>query len=96
MPTCASDWLLQDTARGAWGFDGYVTSDCGAEFDVAFLHNYTRTPEEAVRRRVQHQPALVPRERHSVWSCDIYSRNLVSDAFWMSKHYLGPAFRAMD
>jgi beta-glucosidase-like glycosyl hydrolase len=26
-PTCADPWLLQDVARDAWGFDGYITSD---------------------------------------------------------------------
>ena len=31
------------------GFDGYITSDCGAESDVYINHHYTKTPEEAVR-----------------------------------------------
>ena len=30
VPSCANDWLLQDTLRDGWKFDGYVTSDCGA------------------------------------------------------------------
>ena len=30
VPSCANDWLLQDTLRDSWKFDGYVTSDCGA------------------------------------------------------------------
>ena len=33
-PSCANDWLLTDVARGEWGFEGYITSDCGAENDV--------------------------------------------------------------
>lgn len=49
VPSCANDWLLKEVARGDWGFDGYITSDCDADYDVFFRHNYTRTPEEAVR-----------------------------------------------
>lgn len=48
-PVCADSWLLHDVARDAWGFDGYITSDCGAESDVFVNHHYTSTPEEAVR-----------------------------------------------
>ncbi len=33
-PACSSKFLLQDTLRGAWKFDGYVTSDCGAISDI--------------------------------------------------------------
>ena len=29
-PTCADSWLLQEVARDTWGFDGYITGDCGA------------------------------------------------------------------
>ena len=32
-PSCSNDWLLQDTLRDGWRFDGYVTSDCGAVQD---------------------------------------------------------------
>ena len=49
-PTCADPWLLQDVARDAWGFDGYITSDCGAESDVFINHHYTNTPEESVQK----------------------------------------------
>ena len=31
---CSSKFLLQDTLRGAWKFNGYVTSDCGAISDI--------------------------------------------------------------
>lgn len=48
VPSCANDWLLKDVARGEWGFDGYVTSDCGAEDDVFNHHHFTSTPEESV------------------------------------------------
>ena len=47
-PSCANDWLLSTVARGEWGFEGYVTSDCGADANVFFNHHYTKTPEESV------------------------------------------------
>src|ERR1035441_9006190 len=31
VPACASTDLLQKTLREAWGFQGYVVSDCGAD-----------------------------------------------------------------
>lgn len=48
IPSCANDWLLTTVARGEWGFDGYVTSDCDADANVYDPHHYTATPEEAV------------------------------------------------
>jgi pre-mRNA-splicing factor SYF2/beta-D-xylosidase 4 len=47
-PSCASKWLLQEKARDEWKFDGYITSDCGAENDVFQNHHYTKTPEESL------------------------------------------------
>jgi beta-glucosidase-like glycosyl hydrolase len=43
VPSCANDFLLNDTLRNSWGFEGYVTSDCGAINDIcaAADHNYT-------------------------------------------------------
>jgi uncharacterized repeat protein (TIGR01451 family) len=48
VPSCANTWLLQTVARDAWGFDGYITSDCDADANVYDAHHYTKTPEEAV------------------------------------------------
>ena len=39
-PACANPYLLQDTLRKAWGFNGYVTSDCAAITDVAVGHKF--------------------------------------------------------
>jgi beta-glucosidase len=33
-PACANTMLLTQTLRGAWGFKGFVTSDCGAIDDM--------------------------------------------------------------
>jgi len=49
VPSCASSFLLNETLRGKWGFNGYVTSDCGAVNDVYSSHNYTNTTDETVR-----------------------------------------------
>ncbi len=49
VPACANEDLLNGKARGEWGFDGYITSDCGAIADIWSHHNYTATPEEACR-----------------------------------------------
>ena len=35
VPSAANDYLLIDQLRRNWGFDGYVTSDCGAGEDLA-------------------------------------------------------------
>ncbi|HWR13377.1 MAG TPA: glycoside hydrolase family 3 C-terminal domain-containing protein [Terriglobales bacterium] len=45
-PACANKVLLQDYLRGAWGFKGYVVSDCAAIEDVFTGHKFTKTMEE--------------------------------------------------
>lgn len=40
QPACASDDLLKDHLRGAWGFQGYVVSDCDAVKDISDNHHY--------------------------------------------------------
>jgi beta-glucosidase len=39
-PACASEFLLQHILRGAWQFQGYVVSDCGAVRDIFSGHHY--------------------------------------------------------
>ncbi|MGA2184177.1 MAG: glycoside hydrolase family 3 C-terminal domain-containing protein [Bryobacteraceae bacterium] len=46
-PACASTFLLKDELRGAWGFDGFVVSDCDAVADIWRGHHYTKTLPEA-------------------------------------------------
>ena len=38
IPSCANKGILNDLARGKWGFDGYITSDCGAVGNVQNQH----------------------------------------------------------
>ncbi|WP_416465442.1 glycoside hydrolase family 3 C-terminal domain-containing protein [Sphingomonas sp. VDB2] len=40
QPACGSPMLLQDYLRGAWGFTGYVVSDCDAVVDIYDHHKY--------------------------------------------------------
>ncbi len=46
-PACANTFLLQDTLRGAWKFNGYVVSDCDAIVDVYDGHHFAKSPAEA-------------------------------------------------
>jgi beta-glucosidase len=40
--------MLKEILRGAWGFDGYVVSDCDAVADIYRKHNFRKTQEEGV------------------------------------------------
>jgi beta-glucosidase len=46
-PACANRFLLRDRLRGAWRFNGFVVSDCGAVMDIWSGHHYRKTKEEA-------------------------------------------------
>ncbi|BBN10356.1 beta-glucosidase [Marchantia polymorpha subsp. ruderalis] len=48
VPTCADYNLLTKLARGTWGFDGYIVSDCDAVQVMYANSRYAQTPEEAV------------------------------------------------
>jgi len=40
IPACVNEFLLQDTLRKSWGFEGHVVSDYGALEDVYQHHHY--------------------------------------------------------
>ncbi|MHB8392346.1 MAG: glycoside hydrolase family 3 C-terminal domain-containing protein [Acidobacteriaceae bacterium] len=46
-PACANQFLLRQTLRDAWGFQGYVVSDCGAVRDIFENHHYRPTQPQA-------------------------------------------------
>ncbi|WP_083685709.1 glycoside hydrolase family 3 C-terminal domain-containing protein [Massilia putida] len=48
QPACGSDLLMKEHLRGAWGFKGYVVSDCDAVTDIADRHKYAPDPAAAV------------------------------------------------
>lgn len=51
VPSCANKGLLTDLAREKWGFEGYVTTDCGAaDYVGGFLsrYGYPHTPADTV------------------------------------------------
>ena len=54
QPACASDFLLLDTLRKAWDFEGYVVSDCDAIADIESGHHYTKTLAEAAAVSLKH------------------------------------------
>jgi beta-glucosidase len=47
-PLCASPRMLKEILRSAWGFSGYVVSDCDAVADIYQKHNFRKTQEEGV------------------------------------------------
>lgn len=53
-PCCANSFLLKETLRDKWGFDGHVVSDCWAVRDFHEHHHYTENGPQsasvAVRR----------------------------------------------
>jgi beta-glucosidase len=46
-PACASDLLLKDNLRNAWGFKGYVVSDCDSVDDIYRGHHSVDSLAEA-------------------------------------------------
>ncbi len=46
-PACANTFLLKDTLRTAWKFNGYVVSDCDAVVDIFQGHHFTKSQAEA-------------------------------------------------
>eukprot|EP01060_Flectonema_neradi_P015965 TRINITY_DN225_c0_g1_i1.p1 TRINITY_DN225_c0_g1~~TRINITY_DN225_c0_g1_i1.p1 ORF type:complete len:751 (+),score=186.03 TRINITY_DN225_c0_g1_i1:68-2320(+) len=52
VPSCANGRIMNGFARGQWGFEGYITSDCGAVADVDRSHHYansTQTPADVLQ-----------------------------------------------
>ncbi len=54
QPACSSDFLLNDRLRKAWGFTGYVVSDCDAIADIQRGHHTVQTMAQAAAISLQH------------------------------------------
>ena len=52
-PACASDLLLKDNLRNAWGFKGYVVSDCDSVDDMYRGHHSAGSLAEAAAMAVK-------------------------------------------
>ncbi len=52
-PACGSSLLLKDILRDAWGFSGYVVSDCGAINDIYERHKVVPTAAGAAALAVK-------------------------------------------
>ncbi|XP_065183747.1 uncharacterized protein LOC135814545 isoform X1 [Sycon ciliatum] len=48
VPSCANNFIMNEMARGQFGFRGYMVSDCGAIQRIMSAHQYTKTPEDTV------------------------------------------------
>lgn len=46
VPSCANQFYNTGILRQEWGFDGYITSDCGAVSDIYYTHKYVNTTGE--------------------------------------------------
>jgi beta-glucosidase len=53
FPACTNKMLLQEHLRQAWGFKGFVVSDCGAIVDVYNGHKKTTDIEHAASMSLQ-------------------------------------------
>jgi beta-glucosidase len=53
-PACANKFLMEQTLRKDWGFQGYITSDCGAvdDFFMSYGHHYSPDAEHAAATAV--------------------------------------------
>jgi len=49
VPACADSNLMTTKARGLWGFNGYITSDCGAVSDIQYTHKYTTNADQTCK-----------------------------------------------
>ena len=55
IPACANSFLLTETLRKQWGFNGYIVSDCDAIHNIWSErdHHYVPSPEEAAASAVK-------------------------------------------
>ncbi len=81
-PACASDLLLKEKLRGAWGFKGYVTSDCGAIDDIFAGHKSVpdRASATAAALKAGMDTACGGEKIESAATREALQRNLITQA----------------
>ena len=52
-PCCANSWLLKSLLRESWAFDGYISSDCDAEWDPAMRNRYPNNDDAVAAMYVE-------------------------------------------
>jgi beta-glucosidase len=77
-PCCSSDFLLQETLRDGWGFDGHVVSDCGAVNDLHQGHKVTADAAESAAATLKAGTDLACTSYDALH--DAFARDLVSEA----------------
>jgi beta-glucosidase len=53
IPGCANNFLLNETLRQEWSFNGFVTGDCNAVDDIYSGHKYVKTAPEAAAAAIK-------------------------------------------
>ena len=49
VPACANHFLMNEVARGRWGWEGWITSDCGAVSGIYDNHHYVQNHSAQVQ-----------------------------------------------
>ena len=72
IPACASSDLMEERLRKAWGFKGFVVSDCGGAANIYREDSlrYTKTPEEGVAAGIKAGMDLI---------CGDYRNNMTTE-----------------
>lgn len=77
---CAHPQLQQEILRDAWGFQGYIVSDCGAIRDIYAHHKLVGSPEEAAAAAVKAGTDLNCGEVYGRSLVDAVQQGLISEA----------------
>jgi beta-glucosidase len=72
VPGCASEMLMDDYLRKAWGFKGYVVSDCGAAANIyrEDSHHWKRTATEGVAAGIDAGMDLICGDFRNNWTTE--------------------------
>jgi len=76
---CGSNYLLVQILREAWGFDGYITSDCWAIKDFYDGHNISADETEAAALAAQSGVNLNCGSTYDPWLTEAVKKGLVSE-----------------